>query len=227
MRKIFGFSALMIFIFAHQAFSCFNPTDFFAVEVVLNKSGIDYNLDLIKSANNLVIDEGTLIYQSHFDNRVASILEQVKVEYGNGKMLKGLSVKLQIPTKKVIVDDSEDLVEAVDIRKDEFDFKSAMKIELDWLKENGIIVGISNEDIATISAVSKAGLAGWNSRIIYDEKWVSFAESGDGSFIDRANNCGGFEIINIPNGEIILPVTGITRNSKIISKWGEIKLKHS
>jgi len=223
MKKILVFSMIMTFAFLFQALPCFNPTDFFAFEVVLNKTGIDYNLEILKQADNLIIDEGVLIYQSHFDNRVAVILDEVNSEIGNGSILKGLSVKLQIPTKKVIIDNTEDLVEAINIKKDNFDFRSAIKIELDWLRTNGIISGISDADISEILRIAKAGLAGWNSRIVFDRLWVSFAESSSSSFIDRAKNCGGFDPIMIPDGEIIITVTGVDIHNKLIIKWGAIK----
>ncbi len=331
MKKLLVLTLLAVLTFATQAFACFNPTDSFAVEAVLNKTGINYDLSFIKASDNLVIDEGALVYQSHYDNRVAVILEEINAEIGNGKILRGLSVKLQIPTERVAepyvsasvfqkgvnmqnfdeaflqslgykveddgiedethislkkdnieidiydhqrageeyfsiyvtvkntetldestkddlgqiisslgldeeilnellastnIQETEDLTEAVDISKDDFDFKSAMKTELDWLMTNGIVVGITNEDITTISTISKAGLAGWNSRIIFDEKWIPFYESSSGVFIDRGNGCGGFDLLKMPEGQIVLPVTSVSPNSKIISKWGEIKSQY-
>jgi hypothetical protein len=300
--------------------------DSFATEVVLNKPDVTYDLRFIIKAEGIFIDQENINYRSHFDNRVAVILSKVSSEIGNGKILKGLSVKIQIPLRKdiipyitsniilkntsiknidvpflkslgykvtfnkiantnniilekdkifinvydsiankeeaffninitgtellndqvksdlkaiinslgldekalgeleanIIKSNDEVLVESVDVKKDEFDFKSAMKTELEWLKENGVIVGITEDDIESISSKSEAGIAGWNSRIIYDEKWILFSLSVDGAFINRGG-CGGFEPVVLPDGDISIHVTAVTPLSKSTTKWGEIK----
>ena len=327
MKKIILFSALLVLVFVSQSYPCFNPMDPFATEVVLNKPDITYDLGFIKKADNVFIDNGTFTYRSRFDSRVAAILSEVSSEIGNGDVLKGLSVKLQIPVKRDVipyitsntllkgasiknvdvpflkslgysvtflkvakaniitlekdktiinVDDSplagegnvainvsvmdteslndqiksdlkaiitslgldervfdeletnviksnnETLVESVDVKKDEFDFKSAIETELDWLRENRVITGITGDDITEISEKSKAGAAGWNSRIIYEEKWLLFSNYSNGVFINR-ENCGGFEPVILPDGGIAIHVTGVDPRSKVATRWSEIK----
>jgi len=301
--------------------------DSFATEVVLSKPDATYDLRFIIKAEGIFIDQGTFTYRSHFDNRIAVILSEVSSEIGNGSILKGLSVKIQIPLRKdvipyitsnvlmkntsiknidvpflkslgykvtfnkivnanniilekdkifinvydsmvanegevffsisitgmeslndqvksdlkaiigslgldervldeidanIIKSNNEVLVESVDVKKDEFDFRSAIETELEWLKENGVIDGIKEDDIESISDKSKAGIAGWNSRIIYDEKWILFSLSSNGAFIDRGG-CGGFEPVVLPDGDIAIHVTVVTPLSKSTTKWGEIK----
>ncbi len=346
MKKIFVLSMLLILVFAFQATACFNPTDMFATEVVLNKPGASYDLELIRSAANVSFEEGAFVYRSHFDKRVAAILEPID-ESGPAEMLKGLSVKIQIPTRNVIttrvstivrfelenvvmgvadkdflaslgyevgvfgrdiapppvpgdddivpntvsislrkenvslninhhqidgqdrvefsadieepaaftdelkaefkkiltslaldetaldrVDpevvkiDLEDLAEAVDVDKDSFDFKSAMKTELDWLATSEIISGVDDRDIAETAEVAEAGCAGWNARIVYyKENWLPYNQT-DGPMLFRDVDCGGFNPENLPwNDEtIILPgPSSVTFESKLVTKWGKIK----
>ena len=328
----------LVIVVASQAFPCFNPTDLFAVEVVLNKPGANYDLGLIKASANVSSTEGALVYRSHFNKDAAVVLEEIS----EADFLRGLSVKIQIPTRDVLIPeisaevtfevegsavekidrdllkslgyavhvyegreitdgdlrraavglslgkdgisvdmseqqmegmsevtitvhvlgqetfsdelkaefrsllaslgvdnevldefsadptrlDLQDLAEAVDIRKDEFDFKSAVKVELDWLMTNKIITGIDEGDISEIAMISEAGLAGWNRRIVYEkEKWLSYRESGNPMLL-RDGGCGGFDLKNLPENDqtIILPgPSSVSSEGKLAAKWGRIK----
>ena len=222
MKKILALSISLIFVFTFQAFACFNPTDTFAAEVVLNKPGASYDLELVKQAANVSFEGGVFVYRSHFDKRVAAVLEEID-ESGPAEMLKGLSVKIQIPTKRA---EPDDLVEAVDITKDDFDFKSAMKTELDWLATNDIINGVDEGDFTDIAEVTEAGLAGWNARVVYDEgKWLPYNET-DNPMLFRDADCGGFDPEKLPwNDEtIILPgPSSVSPGGKLFTKWGKLK----
>lgn len=55
----------------------------------------------------------------------------------------------------------------------------ALRTELTWLSDKGIIEGLSGEDIWEISEKVKVGCAGVNDRLIYkDGGWISYRESG-------------------------------------------------
>ena len=224
MKKTLLISAIFVLAFAAQAFSCFNPTDLFATEVVLSKPGASYDLSLIRSADNVSFDEGAFVYRSHFDKGVAIILTEVD----EADFLKGLSVKVQIPTEAVVIDGVMDLTEARDLKisRAGFDFKSAMRTELDWFNINGIIKGISREDIAEISAIAEAGIAGWNSRIVYEnEEWLPYDKT-DKPLLFRDADCGGFDPEKLPWNEdtIILPApTSVSFKGKLTASWGKIK----
>ncbi|NJE08083.1 eight-cysteine-cluster domain-containing protein [Thermococcus sp. M39] len=69
--------------------ACFSPTDNLAVEVYFNKPGIVYNLEPLKNAENVSIEDGRLIYRSHYDERVAVMLWDDK----------GLHLRIEIPVK--------------------------------------------------------------------------------------------------------------------------------
>ena len=328
-------SIFLMLLFAFQAYPCFSPTDMFAVEVTLNKPGIDYDLERIESAVNVVSQDGSFVYQSHFDPRVAAILKVMDGE----NLPTGLSVRLQIPTQTIrisyitidfnfpmkdgqptqvdatslkslgyevqvarkenedfqsvsvsltkddidvnIILDSHrganraafsarisdadelndamktelkqifrslgldesvldtanaaprpgalaDLVEARDIDRDTFDFLSAMKAELEWLKKEGIIAGSDDKDIAAISQLSTASQAGWNNRVVYENgKWLLYSETKNPLFFDVRADCGGFELDNLPDDVIILPsTTAVHPQGKISTTWGKMKVAH-
>jgi hypothetical protein len=217
--RFFALSLMLGFLLwagTFHAFPCFNPTDFFATEVVLNRPGISYSLEPIKRADNVSVKEGAFVYRSHFDDRIAVLLKEI--EEG---ALKGLSLRIQIPTRV----ERDDLVEAVDVKKEEFDFKSAVKVELEWLKANGVIRGIEGRDIAEISQVVKAGRAGWNSRIVFERRWLPYNETENPMLLRDYNGggCGGFDLGNMPDGKIMLSVTAISPRDKLATTWGRCK----
>ena len=121
-----------------------------------------------------------------------------------------------------------DLVPDSDMDRDKFDFKSAMKADLEWLKANGIIVGITEQDIAEISGISEAGMAGWNSRIIYSEgSWLPYYKSDDPNLIrilfEDTVDPGAVDTVEVPDGMVVLPAASVSPTGKYITKWGKIK----
>ena len=103
-----------------------------------------------------------------------------------------------------------------------------MKIELDWLATNKIIIGITEEDTAEIAEVVETGLAGWNARIIYDNgKWLPYNQT-DNPMLFRDADCGGFDPEILPGNEqtIVLPgPSSVEPARKLATKWGKIKIK--
>ncbi|MBC8236462.1 hypothetical protein H8E77_43500 [bacterium] len=199
--------------------ACFNPTDFFAAEVVLNKTGITDDIEIFKNAENMRIDDGIVVYLSHYNADVAVVVSKID------DPVIGLSVRLQIPTKTVEVDGQTDLAPAVDIDKDEFDFQTAMKVELEWLRKNMIIAGITDADIKMIAAKAKAGKSGWNSRIVYEEgNWLIYSDTNN-SLLIRALGCGGFSIDSVPKNQIVLPNSAaVNKKRKLSVTWGILKI---
>jgi len=329
MKKVVFISMMLCFVFTLSSSACFDPLDHFATEVVLNKPNISYNLKPIEDAHNVIIEDGVIIYRSHFDKRIAVMLSKINADLGDGNILKGLSVRIQIPTKTIIIShitsgllveytsinqideqfirslgydvtvertefqinlymkkgdmtfnmsqflkagerklsislvianaefltdeikselekiikslgldekvlkelesnltkyNTDNLVEAIDIKKSEFDFKSAMKTELNWLRANNIVNNVGDDDIKAISELSEVGISGWNSRVIYAKgKWLPFYESGFGMLRDGGGGCGAFEPEKLPDGELNFSSAISNLDNKIVGKWGEIK----
>ena len=66
-----------------------------------------------------------------------------------------------------------DLEPAIDIDLENFDLGQALRTELEWLQNNKVISGLTDDDIDGIAKVADKGTAGWNSKIRYFKgKWV-------------------------------------------------------
>ena len=93
---VFIMVALTLLLLSGGATACVNPTDSFASEVLLNKTGVSYNLTELKGSKNVISQEGAVIYRSHYNPDVAVILREI-----NEGDQKGFSVRLQVPTELV------------------------------------------------------------------------------------------------------------------------------
>lgn len=80
------------------AAQCYSPTGFFASEVLLSKPGVTYDLEPIKKAANVTVVRSSILYRSHYDDRVAVILTPMELFEE-----KGLDVRLQLPTRKITI----------------------------------------------------------------------------------------------------------------------------
>ncbi len=68
--------------------------------------------------------------------------------------------------------------QTVKVGVDESTLKAALAYELKWLGNIGVIKGLSNEDITAILKAAKAGMAGWNSRIVHaNDTWMPYNEA--------------------------------------------------
>lgn len=55
--------------------------------------------------------------------------------------------------------------------------KRALEGELKWLIENGVVEGLTREDVEAIVSAARLGRAGWNGRLVwYEGSWVSYSE---------------------------------------------------
>jgi hypothetical protein len=92
-------------------------------------------------------------------------------------------------------------VPKADIDPDEFEWSEALTTELVWLRDVGVITGITDSDIDAIGNSSKRGTAGYNGRLVHhDGDWVPFTDSGpDKGVYER---CGGGPDINHLPGDV-------------------------
>jgi hypothetical protein len=94
----------------------------------------------------------------------------------------------------------DDLESAIDIAADDFDFGAAMKTELEYLRDVGVIAGLTDTDIDKIASASVRGAAGYNSRIVYEGgEWIPYRETGR-PILMKISDCGGFPITELPGG---------------------------
>ena len=86
-----------------------------------------------------------------------------------------------IPCTKLIEEKQKPVV-------DEETVKNVLEYELRWLRDIGIVKGISDSDIAEIMDSAVPGYAGWNSRLVYNIKegsWVPYAEVEGAALIKK------------------------------------------
>jgi hypothetical protein len=96
----------------------------------------------------------------------------------------------------------DDLAPSVNVDASVFNFSEGMKNELIWLRDNGVISGLTDADIDGIAKEAKKGAAGYNSRIVYFKgKWLSYRSTGQ-PLIKSASGCGGFPSAVLPIGMI-------------------------
>ncbi|MCL4435459.1 MAG: hypothetical protein M1503_06275 [Thaumarchaeota archaeon] len=94
---IMTLSSLLIFSNLASALeSCYHPTGWFASEVMLDKPGVTYDVSRIQSAANVSVVRSSILYRSHYDDRVAVILTPLEIFQE-----KGLDMRLQLPTRNV------------------------------------------------------------------------------------------------------------------------------
>ena len=61
------------------------------------------------------------------------------------------------------------------VNMSESDLKKALEVELKWLIENKVVLGLGEKDVEEIAASAKMGYAGWNSRLVwYNGKWIPY-----------------------------------------------------
>lgn len=101
MRQIIFFIALICFslLFISQVSSiCLTSTDDYASEVILNKPGTSYNLNMLINAKNIIKEGDKYILQSVYNQSLAVILEK-QADLISGAS--ALSIRLQLPLKIV------------------------------------------------------------------------------------------------------------------------------
>jgi len=100
----------------------------------------------------------------------------------------------------------EALESAIDDPKG-FDWKTALMVELEWLRDNNVIGGLTDDDIYGIIKVANKGTAGWNSKIRYfNGEWVQgiteeMSEETGMYMVKSLGSCGGFPIDTLPNNQ--------------------------
>lgn len=133
------------------------------------------------------------------------LTEDKKAEIKELFSILGMSCALEnIEFDKKVIDMPEGIVDHYT-----FNFKEALRVELEWLKENGII-NIDDRDIQGIVKVAERGKAGYNSHIgWYDDKdgsfaWIPYDESKNPKLLKCIREPMRY---NLPNGTLILSTT--------------------
>ena len=286
-------SSLLLFIaiIGIEVKACFDPMDVHSIEVLLNKPGIEYDIDKLANLDNVVkLSDDIYLYRSHLSRDVVVIVSlqslhpggeekyiairveprviEEKIEklscklylyipntsresvvkaldracelgwkysvnpvirdrYVRAVMVKNVDsnrIELSIawiknetritivPENKssaVVKEVNELLVKAFNVKPvddipcmklvevkqkpvvGEEIIKNVLKYELRWLRDIGVVKGLSDRDIVKIMDSAVLGYAGWNSRLVYSSKedsWIPYAEI-EGATLIRKIGC--------------------------------------
>ncbi len=178
--------------------ACFDPMDWYSGEVLLNKPGVTYNFSVFERLPEVVHVPGygdVYVYRSHFGNAVVIVYAE---ECANGypdygiagarEYYPGIRIEFLNASSDRPPENRDNLTKLL---RDIVDF------ELGWLREIGVISGLSDEDIDNIVSTIRVGYAGWNSRLVYyrgDGKWHPYHEliangSIPGVLLKRMGSC--------------------------------------
>jgi len=132
-------------------------------------------------------------------SEVARVLVAIRFATDERTALENASVEAK-------VNEWMDLAEAIDVSADEFDWQEAMRTELAWLRDKGVIAGLSDADIEEIAAASRRGSAGYNSRIVYEAgRWLPYRETSQPLLLRgelTGGGCDGFSLDALPKGTL-------------------------
>lgn len=105
---------------------------------------------------------------------------------------------------------------------EEFDFQAGIKAELEWLRETKLLSGLSDSDIQQISQLGRAGLAGYNSRIVWANGWKPYYETENPRQLGIS--CEGFSVENLPEGEPLLALPEVAVAGTLVAVAGTVML---
>ncbi|MEA3345574.1 MAG: hypothetical protein U9Q78_04930 [Chloroflexota bacterium] len=161
-------------------------------------------------------------------NDAASLSDEVRSEIARVLVAIGFAADEQVALQNASVESKVnewmDLAEAVDVSADEFDWQEAMRTELAWLRDKGVIVGLSDAEIEEIAAACERGTAGYNSRIVYEAgKWLPYRETSQPQLLKgelTGGSCRGFSLDVLPE-ETVENVPRVARDIRFSIAFSE------
>ncbi|MEA3375613.1 MAG: hypothetical protein U9R72_05375 [Chloroflexota bacterium] len=143
-------------------------------------------------------------------NNAASLSDEVRNEVAEVLVAIGFAADERTALENADVESKvnewTDLTEAIDVSADEFDSQEAMRTELAWLRDEGVISGLSDAEIEQIAAVCERGVAGYNSRIVFEAgQWLPYRETSQPLLLRgelTRGSCGGFSLDVLPEGTL-------------------------
>jgi hypothetical protein len=164
------------------------------VKAILTKGNISIAVWSIKTDKEIYSGIRITIKNETLTQGLKDELKSIALSFGIGEEEWKNSVI------KTIMVESADLQPLYSYLKN-FDFNNAIKVELEWLRDNKVIYGLSDSDIKQISKIAKAGLAGHNSRVVWEDGWKPYHKTKNPTLI-RAIDCGGFSADKLPEGTL-------------------------
>ena len=183
-RILCGLGIVCLLLLGNNVSACLSSESSFAFEVVLTKDTVNYSLtELQKVSNQTYFSDPTAdpkegyLWHSHYNNDLGVVARVMTLTWRDNTTSTGLSLSFIIPTKGDA--NNFTLIPAVHLDPATFDWKDAVKVELNFLVNASVITGLSASDIDAISAQAQAGTAGQDYRLVYHgSDWVQYWNVG-------------------------------------------------
>jgi hypothetical protein len=105
---------------------------------------------------------------------------------------------------RITTEEEFDLTSALGVNSDDFDWFEAMTLELEWLRNNRVVTGLTDQDIEDIATLAKDAIAEHNFKgRYYDGNWVQgiseeMIEAGVTQGFPGDPDCNGFSSEILP-----------------------------
>ena len=183
-RIVCGLGILCLLLLGNNVSACLSSESSFAFEVVLTKDTVTYSLtELQKISNMTYFSDPTAdpkdgyLWHSHYNTDLGVVARVMTLTWNDNTTSTGLSLSFIIPTKGDEYNIT--LAPAVNLDPATFDWKDAVKVELNYLVNASVISGLSGSDIDAISAQASAGTSGQDYRLVYHgSDWVQYWSVG-------------------------------------------------
>jgi len=110
-KTILDAQIITVLLLINIVYACFNPADPYAVEVVLNKPGITYDLKPLEKMKNIVKkSENIYLYKSHYDDRLIVTISLQSFSHVNLENLPPKPVAIKSVKTSVDLETLEDAV---------------------------------------------------------------------------------------------------------------------
>ncbi len=166
----------------------------------------DISINMINYPKDRFPPEQTEMMATKYN--ATSLTEQEKEEMTSALVAIGFAADgesfWETATESVV--DVPDLAPAIDIDADEFNWKEAMKTELTWLSDAGVIKGLTESDIDKASSACERGTAYYNGRIVFEDgEWLPYYETDNPlirELIGADEESEGFSVDALPQGAL-------------------------
>ncbi|MFQ6135267.1 MAG: hypothetical protein ACE5KU_05575, partial [Nitrososphaerales archaeon] len=158
---------------------------------------IPYKNETVPDTYIRIEAQNTTVLSEQNRTELSQIFDAIGYPKSFETFIKGLEVKSLTRT-------TEDLASALDVSEQKFKWSEAMKIELEWLRRNRVIRGLTDGDIETLSALAPYAWGEHNFKARwYKDGWVlgiteEMLNEGYTYEYPGPVNCDGFQSTILP-----------------------------
>ncbi len=177
------------------------------VVICIVKKAQPISEEIVSNKNELIIIRKTYVKENEKYIEVAEITAininpQESLSVFVNSILEDATLKFNVPKEEIkVVNAYETTIKPINVETD-IPWYNVVSKELTYLSRKEIIKGLTIQDIETLAKLAKPSLAGWNSRIVFENTWKPYYETTNPLLI-RAM-CAPEEIESITRLESLL-----------------------